>query len=177
VRIKITVKQDSKFIDALIRRLSNPRKYGLWDSFRDWLTAFVEKMFGSARTGQGGYGRAAWAKIKETVYRNDDGSDAGSSYDLPRIGTDGLPHGLYGDRPDEPLVASGAYRASFGEITAARPTLFVYGSNHRLAEDIPHSGLGNRFALPDTQDFEFIADSGDLLQIWLDEQVEEAASA
>ena len=165
MRIKITVKQDSKFIDALIRRLSNPRKYGLWDSFRDWLTAFVEKMFGSAQTGQAGYGRDAWQPISPAIYKQE------------RIGTDGLPHGLYEDRPNEPLIASGAYRASFGEITTARPTLFVYGSAHRLAEDIPHAGLGNRFALPDTQDFEFIADSSDLLQIWLDEQVQEAASA
>jgi len=138
-------------IQTLAANLSNPLAMGTWDRIKYWLSGIVAMMF---RNRGGEYGRDQWDAISPTMY------------DKLRIGTDGIVHGRYGDRPSQPLRASGTYRKSFDEITKPRPTFMVWGSKHPNAALMPYVGLGRknpRFAMPDQESDRFkreLADHG-----------------
>ena len=130
-------------IQRMFEELSNPLKAGMWDRISTWLRGIVDRMF----TNKGGqYGRDAWPDISPSIF------------DRIRMGTDGMAHGRYGDRPGQPLRASGTYRRSFDAITKPRPTLLVWGSKHPLAAVIPFAGGKERFAIPDAGDSRFNVD-------------------
>lgn len=124
-------------IEKLFAELSNPQAAGMWDKVSLWLRQIVTMMF---RNKGGKYGRDSWPDISPSIF------------DRIRMGTDGRPHGRYGDRPGQPLRASGTYLRSFDAISKPRPTLLVWGSKHPLAAVIPFSGGKERFALPDGGD-------------------------
>ena len=134
-------------IERLFEELSNPQAAGMWDRVSNWLRNIVDMMF---RNKGGQYGRDVWPDISPSIY------------DRIRMGTDGRPHGRYGDRPGQPLRASGAYRRSFDAISKPRPTMLVWGSKHPLAAVIPFAGGKERFALPDAEDKRFNSDLTDV---------------
>lgn len=130
-------------IQQLASNLSNPLAMGAWDRIKYWLAGIVAMMF---RNRGGQYNRSTWDAISPSMY------------DKLRIGTDGAVHGRYGDRPNQPLRASGTYRKSFDEITKPRPTMMIWGSKHPLAALLPFVGLGRknpRIAMPDQEDARF----------------------
>ena len=130
-------------IQRLVSNLSNPLALGAWDRIKYWLAGIVAMMF---RNRGGQYNREAWDAISPTMYNK------------LRIGTDGAVHGRYGDRPNQPLRASGTYRKSFDEISKPRPTMLIWGSKHPLAALLPFVGLGRknpRIAMPDQDDDRF----------------------
>lgn len=130
-------------IQQLASNLSNPLAMGAWDRIKYWLAGIVAMMF---RNRGGQYNRSTWDAISPSMY------------DKLRIGTDGAFHGRYGDRPNQPLRASGTYRKSFDEITKPRPTMMIWGSKHPLAALLPFVGLGRknpRIAMPDKEDARF----------------------
>ena len=130
-------------IQQLASNLSNPLAMGAWERIKYWLAGIVAMMF---RNRGGQYNRSTWDAISPSMY------------DKLRIGTDGAVHGRYGDRPNQPLRASGTYRKSFDEITKPRPTMMIWGSKHPLAALLPFVGLGRknpRIAMPDQEDDRF----------------------
>lgn len=134
-------------VQRLFEELSNPQSTGMWDRVSAWLRKIVDLMF--ERKG-GQYGRDSWPDISQSIY------------DRIRMGTDGRAHGRYGDRPGQPLRASGTYRRSFDAISKPRPTMLVWGSKHPLAAVIPFAGGKERFALPDSEDRKFGTDLTDI---------------
>jgi len=127
-------------IQKFAEHLSNPLALGFWDRITEWLLGIVERMF----AGKGGmYDREKWEDISPSIY----------SY--IRWGTDRRKHGWYRDRPNEPLVASGRYKASFKRLNVPRPTVMEFGSDHELAEVIPYAGHGPRHPIPRGESAQF----------------------
>jgi hypothetical protein len=127
--IKFTVKgikEVTAGLNELKVRLADSAKSGLWNKISRFFKNIVQRMFGGGSM----YGMEQWPRISPTLYGH------------IRYSSNGNAVGRYSGT-SKPMVASGSYFKSFGQLSADAKRM-SYGSSHPIASLIAKAGWNRK---------------------------------